>query len=274
MTEVTKLLKNLALNWPSRYLPSTLYLLLLALYGFLFRVIGEKNALKWSYKKEKGKTLELIFWNGDRWWIVNYVRANRFLRGIDKAGARQVKRYHLDKVDFEFSDFVDVGANVGELSAYFAARNFKVYAFEPDPLIYSLLIKNLMRFPNVKASCEALDFENALKKFASKPESADSSLLIGADDKKLETVPTIRFEDHIFSSEIKYPSVLKMDTEGYEPEALLGFDRKINLFKFVAVDCGLERFGKPTFNEVSIILKDRGFRVENFAGDYILNAKI
>jgi len=183
-----------------------------------------------------------------------------------------LKCYHLDSLDKPPNTFVDVGANVGELSYWFAQKGCMVLAFEPDPKIYGLLQKNLEGLKNVKITNEALSDVNAQMRLTVRSDSADSSLVIGQDDLDTVIVEAIRYENHAFSGEVISPAYLKMDTEGNEPESLRGFGLKLSQFDFVAIDAGLERLGESTRDEVERILSNSGFKLRGRTSDYIVNA--
>jgi FkbM family methyltransferase len=264
--------KNLLLNYPAKTLPGGIYLKLLITYSWILRLIGHKSALKSASIEGSSGTVSLEFFNGDDWLIVNPVRVNRYLKGITHAGSRMLKRYHLDSLDTQPNTFVDVGANVGELSYWFAQKGCKVLAFEPDPKVYVLLQRNLEGFKNVKIANEALSDIDAQLRFSVKSDSADSSLVIGQDDLDTVIVEAIRYENHAFSEEVIAPAYLKMDTEGSEPESLRGFGAKLSQFAFVAIDAGLERLGESTRDEVERLLENSGFKLKERKSDYIVNA--
>ena len=57
-------------------------------------------------------------------------------------------------------DLVDIGANVGIYSLYFAklSENSQIYSFEPDASSFTSLVKNISvnSTPNIKAFCIAM----------------------------------------------------------------------------------------------------------------------
>ncbi|MGC8548180.1 MAG: FkbM family methyltransferase [Acidobacteriaceae bacterium] len=58
--------------------------------------------------------------------------------------------YHFD-LPFTPRVIIDAGANIGVASIYFANRypEAKIFAVEPEPANYALLVKNLRRYPSI-----------------------------------------------------------------------------------------------------------------------------
>lgn len=261
------------INWPSRFLSRNFYLRLLIIYGLFFRIMGNKAAIRKVEFNHSNNSYKLTFWDTKVWHMKNHVRINRYLKGIDKAGERLVKRYHLDSYKSNFNTFVDVGANVGELCAYFSVRGKLVVAFEPDPEIFNLLKQNVSTLRNIYLSSDALGSIDEKIFFSVKSETADSSLIYDSNSDNLIKVQVRRFENHNFANLISRPSVLKMDTEGFEPEALTGFGGVLKNFDFISVDAGMERLKSSTHIEVSELLKQNGFEIEPIGSDLVVIGK-
>lgn len=272
MVSIGSLAKDILLNYPAKALPGWIYLKLIVIYSWLFRLVGNKNALKWATVDKSTGLVFLKFFDESEWRLVNPIRSNRYLKGISHAGDRLRKRYRLDLIEELPSTFVDVGANVGELSYWYAKRGCHVMAFEPDPIIYNLLKINLKDFENVEFSKDALSNVNTKSKLSVRSDSADSSLIFGEEERDFVIVNAVRFEDHVFSRALKSPVYLKMDTEGNEPESLLGFGKKLSNIDFVAIDAGPERLGEPTRDEVENVLKEAGLKLEDRSSNFVVNA--
>jgi len=252
-------MKDILVNYPARLLPRRANILLLQTYGFFLYVFGNNLAFRRAVLiNPKLKKYELQFWNGDTWLMINHVRINRYLKGIDAAGLRLLKRYNVDNLKVNIDSLVDVGSNVGELSHFFARRGTLVLCFEPDPNLSEILKSNLKDFNNVHISTDALGNFNGQAALMIASETADTSLLL--DDRILTKalVNVARYEDHSFKEFVRGNSILKMDAEGFEPEVLEGFGSELSKFAFIAIDCGLERNGESTESEVSKMLRERG----------------
>ena len=98
-------------------------------------------------------------------------------------------------------------------------------------------------------------------------------MIFSNDEPDRTVVDVVRFEEHSFANKVALPSVLKMDTEGYEPESLRGFGSKLGEFDFLAIDAGPERLGESTRDEVENILRELGLKLLPRTSNYIVNAR-
>ena len=64
-----------------------------------------------------------------------------------------------------------------------------------------------------------------------------------------------------------------MDTEGHEPEVLLGGIATLKHINWVSIDAGLERYGKSTSNDVARILVEQGFSEVNISDTHLVTGK-
>lgn len=154
-------------------------------------------------------------------------------RGIYKRGKyeEELSDYIEHFVGFEDGDIaLDIGANIGWYSVLLhkvMPESAKIYAFEPDPLNFSLLSENLKLngADNVIPVNYALSDKHEIKKlyqYTNKNLGRHSLLDInGADYVEVETLVLDQFlnENDVDFKKIKFA---KIDIEGYEYFALLG----------------------------------------------------
>lgn len=119
----------------------------------------------------------------------------------------------------------DVGANVGLYSLEFAERvgqSGRVVAFEPSPTNFATLEARVQGHPNVTPLQLALGAEAGTAGFrqGSDPLGATSQLTDAAGAS--EHVPVARGADLVDAGVAQRPNAIKIDTEGYELEVLLG----------------------------------------------------
>lgn len=116
--------------------------------------------------------------------------------------------------------FVDVGANVGSFTIYFAPRCRQVFAFEPYPPTYRKLLANSRQFPNVKAYNAALGDEEGTMPLMVHEASGHNSLVKKEPDFRGEVhvTPVHRLD----SLDIRGIGIIKIDTEGYEGSVVRG----------------------------------------------------
>ena len=187
-------------------------------------------------------------------------RVTRLLRGIEEQTDDIFNLYLLDKVEFESGDTViDCGANVGELYPGLkkSIENLKYIGFEPDPVVYKCLEKNV-NSKNAKLYQQALSNKFSVEKLYISTEGADTSLvyLENKESVEVETVPL----DQLELSNIK---LIKMDAEGFELEVLQGSKNTLKSTKYVSVDFGPEKGtdGINTIPEVSNFLYENNFKM-------------
>jgi FkbM family methyltransferase len=136
---------------------------------------------------------------------------------------------------------LDVGANVGFLTVFFAratGASGKVYAFEPNPLIFDLLRQNTAPYGQVEAINCGLSVDNV-----------DSTLFLAGRDHSVasfsQEYPTlhVRYQDFgrldsvqaklvngdqfLSQREIDRIDILKIDVEGWELNVLRGLQKTI-----------------------------------------------
>ena len=137
---------------------------------------------------------------------------------------------------------VDLGANIGYftlLAARLVGKKGKVYAFEPESINYSLLLKNieLNGYDNVVAVQKAVsDVNGKARFFLDKNDTGAHTLYQPSDRGDYIEVKSVTMDE--FFKDKKYPiNVIKMDVEGAEMAAFSGMGRIIrenkNLKMFV-----------------------------------------
>ena len=105
---------------------------------------------------------------------------------------------------------VDIGANIGVLTAWFARRAHEVHAFEPAPRALELLRMNAPS--NATIHPLALGEESGLVRFT-QAESLDMSAISDSG---------IEVEIRTLDSYGLAPDLIKIDVEGFEPQVLRG----------------------------------------------------
>jgi FkbM family methyltransferase len=123
---------------------------------------------------------------------------------------------------------VDVGANIGYYTILLAdkvGKSGKVYAFEPDKISFEILVKNIKenKLKNVVVVNAAVGSkEGKLKLYKSKENFGDHKLY--GKDKENETVKIIKLDDFLKNIKI---NLIKIDTQGWEPEVIKGSEKLI-----------------------------------------------
>jgi FkbM family methyltransferase len=123
---------------------------------------------------------------------------------------------------------LDIGANIGYYTlklAKLVGTKGKVYAFEPDPNNYSLLVKNLKtnNYENVIAMPKAVsDKTGKLKLFICEEHKGDHRIFDSHDGRKSIEIETVALDDFFFQNE--KIDFIKMDIQGAEYLAFMGME--------------------------------------------------
>jgi FkbM family methyltransferase len=190
-------------------------------------------------------------------------RVSRFIKGIKNSGDRSWIRYGIPKLNPRGKLFtiIDIGANVGEFTQGGINNGAKIiFAYEPDPIAFYCLQKNLTKNNNVKIFDLAISNSNSIKDFYKATQTADSSLIEPSSYDEIIKVINVTLDSQL---EL-YPAVIdliKIEAEGYEPEIIEGAVETLKRTKYVVVDVGPERYGEKTDIEVSKLLTNQGFKV-------------
>ena len=122
----------------------------------------------------------------------------------------------------------DIGANIGLISAYFAAPAFElhaIHAFEPNPDIYARLQQLFKNLPVVHGHNMALSSETASKQlYVPYGGSCLGSLEkdVSGGTTRSFTVACHAGDDLLERLDIPAPTLVKIDVEGHEMEVLAG----------------------------------------------------
>ena len=176
--------------------------------------------------------------------------------------------YMLSLIKFNDGDLIiDCGANVGDLHLYFESQSIDVrlIAFEPSPVEYNCLIKNVNSSKCFVYNYGLWNIGSVLKFYVSS-RGADSSLIEPAEYDEVVEVSTKRLDGLNINGPIK---LLKIEAEGCEPEVLEGASGILHAVEYISADLGFERGINKTSTLVPVCnyLITRGFVIEdiNFA---------
>jgi FkbM family methyltransferase len=146
---------------------------------------------------------------------------------------------------------VDVGANVGYLTRFFAQAVGplgKVYAFEPNPLIFPLLRKNVAKFRQVAvfdlglSTSEAempLFIPGSNHAVASFVREYPATHVFDGTSGRLHSVAAklVRGDEFMAKIDIGEIDILKVDVEGWELNVLAGLEKTIMSSKKITIFC-------------------------------------
>ena len=163
--------------------------------------------------------------------------------------------YDIGKADLNNKVVVDVGANIGIFSLYSTVYDTKVvYAFEPVKETYDILVENIKRneLENriIPINKGLGDVEE--RKMISYTCGGDEGAYIiprsesGVNKPKIQEIKVITLDDFVKENNIERIDFIKMDTEGYEENILLGAKETIKRWKPIL---SFSAYHKPTDKE-------------------------
>lgn len=131
---------------------------------------------------------------------------------------------------------IDLGANIGRYSIFFARSYLKVYAIEAHPLTFRLLSLNTESLPNVHcsnfAASDSPDGVATIQDFYSRQSPRASIEPLDG-----EGIPTRSFKvrrdtvDRFLHDKKENIGLIKVDVEGHDLQALIGAEKTIRRFK-------------------------------------------
>ena len=112
---------------------------------------------------------------------------------------------------------VDAGANIGLTSRFFAARfpNSLIYALEPEPENFKILLKNVAGLDTIKPLQNALSAEKGKRFDLGKPMRDGADWARTTQESAIGTIIGITLEELLIENE-GFFDILKIDIEGAE----------------------------------------------------------
>ena len=182
----------------------------------------------------------------------------------------------LDKYIPEGANILDLGANIGNHTIYWARQNKvnKVIAFEPVKYTLDILKKNiaLNNLYNKVTICDVGLSDKTSKAVIAKwhEYNIGGTNIIDTDDGDMEVD---KLDNIIYPINLKHIDFVKIDIEGHEVMALKGAKRVFKEYKPKYVY--IESFSNH-IDQTKQILKDYGYKLANFpviANNYLFEHK-
>jgi FkbM family methyltransferase len=130
------------------------------------------------------------------------------------------KSYPLQPSFGEVQTILDVGANVGAASLYFALNypHARVLAFEPEPQSYALLARNTQGLPRVEAYNFGLaDEDRRALLYLGRQDSVTNSVCSSPENTGASVEVELREARTVLAEQgVEAVDILKLDTEGCE----------------------------------------------------------
>ncbi len=196
-----------------------------------------------------------------------------------------LKGIELLKID-QKSSCIDIGANIGQSIEYFKNKFFSIHAFEPNKDNYNYLRKKYKNLPNINLYNFAIGKEDETKtlyipywkNLISLHQSA--SLIKEECFNSLYEFLSIKKSDlSIRTAEVKVRklnnfdiqnvSLIKIDSEGFEKEVLMGMNFYLNQNINIIIENS-----KTSFKFVKNYLEEYGFKCYRYQNGSFTNQKL
>jgi FkbM family methyltransferase len=178
----------------------------------------------------------------------------------------------------KFQTIVDVGANKGQfsLASRFYSPHAFIYAFEPLANPASVYKRLFLDDPKVVFFNNAIGPENATTEIHVSGRDDSSSLLPitnlqsdvfpGTEEVSIASISVSTLDSNLNIKNITSPSLLKLDVQGFELQALRGCESLLRNFDVVYCECSfLELYSGQSFaSDIIRWLDERGFRFVGF----------
>ena len=150
----------------------------------------------------------------------------------------------------KFNCILDIGAWVGTWTMTMNNFSEKIIAFEPDPLHYKCLNKNVSE--DVETWQLAVGAENKTVSL-SEENFTQAKRVLGEGDIPMITVDSLG---------LKSVDVIKIDVEGYEMEVLKGAEKTLQNTKYLMIELNnnTKKYGTNNLEVENYIIK-KGFRL-------------
>ena len=242
--------KNYFIYFISRFLYEKIFIFYYErLMNFIeFLINYKRNKIFKSHPKEMNK---IILYNKEFFYPKYSIYYEKFLKNLETKKPLNTE-YNLIAKEFfekEIECILDVGANIGYQSSFynkFFGNKIKIHSFEPHPISYYFLEKNLSSFDNIRLYNFALGNENkedymSIPGYESHRLSNLGTMSIGQNSNNLKAKILIKKFDSLTISLEQFKSIyIKIDVEGYEDNVLKGMlnflHNDINLYLKIEIN--------------------------------------
>lgn len=162
----------------------------------------------------------------------DYIGREIAVRGQFEGDELNVLADFLKPLSTRFASTValDVGANIGNHSLFFAQRFGKVHAFEPNPRTFGLLKVNASLTDNIVVHNIGLGSKRGRASLNFNPLNVGEASLTPVQKGPMDVEIQIERLDDL-SNQLGNVAFIKLDVEGFEPEVLAGAKAFLERFR-------------------------------------------
>ncbi len=178
----------------------------------------------------------------------------------------------------------DIGANIGSTTLNFAKlveSEGKVFSFEPDPLNYSRVLKNisLNKFSNITLFNHGVGAVKETVFLYNVNENNRGMLRILNQAKEINefsksTIEVDTIDNIIAEKKISKPDIIKIDVEGYELKVLKGAEKTLQKYKpILFIELDDENLKEQHSSALSLVqyLDGLGYTISNASKNILIS---
>jgi FkbM family methyltransferase len=217
------------------------------------------------------------FWNNPRAWLKRKIRQK-----IGDA-VRPLRLRVLEQVDFtfmrsqyDFAHIIDVGVADGSSDLYSRFPRAYLDLFEPSPQHKLSLSNFLVTSREGRLHPIALGKEegSAVLHLTGRTGSSFFNAAHARRDYETATVPVRRLDAVLSGEELQRPCLLKIDTEGFEYQVLLGAEKLLPFIDTIVVEIHFDKPFAYTPGTIVNFLSQHGFEISDMLDHYVKNDNI
>jgi FkbM family methyltransferase len=184
----------------------------------------------------------------------------------------------MQRVDFrnmtgaDFAHVIDVGVADGSHDLYDRFPNAYLDLFEPHPGYQDVITKQILTRRRGRMHPVALGREKGTATLFLKGRTGSS--LVHDFGRGDVSVPVERIDEMLTGAEIKRPSMLKIDTEGYELAVLDGASGILDHIDCVVVEIHFHKPDQYRPDQIVALLAERGFGLAEMLDFYVGNHRV
>lgn len=229
-------------------------------------------ALSWQARREgHGRAIKLrrdceliqVSDGARRLHIPDIRRAKLFRGGIGERLEAVASKYTgaTGYIPREGDLIVDIGAGIGEFTLWCADAGARVIAFEPDPLAFACLERNISGRAGIQVFPHALWKDRAELRLHGSVDTTRSSLIEnGSASARLADVEAWPLDALPAVTRLPVIDFMKVDGEGVEPEILAGGARTLRRTRAIALDLSATDRRPNLRSRVEAVLDSFNFR--------------